>query len=94
MELPDGVDREILLVDLRWANVHELGKVTRLVYSGPLSPRRSWLGFVLSSEDALVLPIPLQPRILEEAVEELGLPPEGPLWPDPWSEGPTYDNFL
>ena len=94
LELLGGVDREILLVDLRWANVHDLGEVTRLVSSGLCSPRRSWLGLVLSDQDALVLPIPLQPRVLEEAVEEMGLSPEGPLWPTPRTGGPTYSVFF
>ena len=80
-------------MDLRWANVHDLGKVTHLVFSGPLSHRRSWLDVVMSGEDALVLPTPLQPHVLEEAVEELGLSLEGPLWPDPLSGAPTYGVF-
>ena len=81
-------------MDLRWADMHDLGKVTRLVSSGPFSPRRSWLGFVLSDENTLVLPILLQPRVLEEAVEELGLSPESPLWPDPRYRAPTYGVFF
>ena len=40
VELPNGVDREVLLADLHWTDVHDLGDVAHLVSSGPLSPRR------------------------------------------------------
>ena len=68
VELPSGVDREVLLVDLRWTDVHDLGGVANLVSSWPFSPWRIWMGFVLSDDDVLVLPIPLPCHVLEEAV--------------------------
>ena len=79
LELPGGVDCKILLMDLRCVNVHALGEMARLVSSAPFSPWRSWLGLVLSDQDAMMLPISLQPHVLEKVVGELGLSPEGPL---------------
>ena len=46
VELPSGVGREVLLVDLRWTDVHDLDRVALLVSSGPLSSRHSWMGFL------------------------------------------------
>ena len=81
VELLSGVDRELLLVDLRWTDVHDFGGVAHLVSSGPFSPRRILMGFVLTDDDVLVLPIPLPCHVLEEAVEELGFSSSGPLRP-------------
>ena len=90
VELPSGVDREVLLMDLRWTDVHDLIGVVHLVSSGPLSPRHIWMGFVLLDDDVLVLPIPLPCHVLEEAVEELGFSSSGPLRPGLRSGPPAY----
>ena len=90
MELPNGVDREVLLADLRWTDVHDLGDVAHLVSSEPLSPRRIWVGFVLTDDDVLVLPIPLPYHVLEEAVEGLGFSSSGLLRPSLRSGPPAY----
>ena len=94
VELPSGVDREVLLVDLRWTDVHDLGGVAHLVSSGPLSPWRLWMGFVLTDDDVLVLPIPLPRHVLEDEIEELGLSLSGPLRPGLRSGPPAYDLSL
>ena len=68
-------------MDLRWTDVHDLGGVANLVSSGPLSPQRIWVGFVLTDDDVLVLPILLPRHVLEDAVGELRLSSSGPLRP-------------
>ena len=90
VEMPNGVDREVLLADLRWTDAHDFDDVASLVSSGPLSPRRIWVGFVLTGDDVLVLPIPLPCHVLEEAVEELGFSSSGPLRPGLRSGPPAY----
>ena len=94
LELPGGVDREMLLVDLRWADVRGLVELAGLVSLGQFSPRCSWLGSVLLSDHALLLSLPLRPDLLGETLEVLSLSPEGPLWTSPGTGDPTYGIFL
>ena len=90
VELSNGFDREVLLADLRWTNVHDFGDVSSFVSSGPLSSRRLWMGFLLTDDNVLVLPIPLSRHVLEDAVRELGLSLSGPLRPGLRNRAPAY----
>ena len=89
--MPNGVDREVLLADLRWTDAHDSGDVVGLVSSGPLSPRQLWMGFVLTDDDVLVLQILLPRHVLEDAVRELGLSSSGSLRSGLRSRAPAFD---
>ena len=47
------------------------------------------MGFVLTDDDVLMLPIPLPCHVLEDAVRELGLSSPGPLRPGLRSRAPA-----